>query len=316
MRRMGLSILAVVLAASSSWAQVSVKAVLEPSEIPFYEQTFLRIEVEVPVDVTVELPDLRPGFELMKLMTEESPVSDYLKEPIRSGRVRITETYTLDPIFVKDYFFEPIIVSLSTGEEIVIPAPTLRVRDLTEAEQEAIEQFDGEIAGGPDVAGKPLTERREFWVVVVMAGIAIAILLGYWFITYRQLKLIQPPRDPWELALARLEALSERNLAKQGKFEPYYVDLSSILRYYIEGRFYLHAPERSTPEFLGEMMETDYFTQEQEVFLREFLGLCDRVKFAKHLPGIIDVEESFVRVRTFVEETIPVEEEVEEEAAA
>jgi hypothetical protein len=306
--------MAVLLMASSGWAQVSVKAVLEPSEIPFYERSYFRIEIEAPADLKVELPDLRPAFESMQLMTEESSVANYLKEPLRNNRVRITETYSLDPVFVREYFFEAITVSLSTGETIVIPAPTLRVRDLTDAEQEAIEQFDAEIVGGPDAAGRPLSGRWEFWVVI--AAIAMAMLLGYWFVTYRQLKLIEPERDPWEVALARLKALSERNLAKQGKFGVYYVDLSSILRYYVEGRFDLHAPERTTPEFLAEMMETNQFTKEQEVFLREFLRLCDRVKFAKHLPGIIDVEEHFVGVRAFIEETIPRDEEVPEDAAA
>ena len=316
MRRLSLALVALMMITTSAFAQISAKVVLEPSEIPFYKQTFLRIEVEAPADVEVTLPDLRPGFEQQQLMTEEAPVADFSNVPLGDGRVRTSETYPLDPIFVKDYVFDPITVIFSTGETITIPAPTLRVRALTPAEEEAIQQFDGDIAGGPAASSKPLTERWEFWTILAIAAIAIAVLLVYWYISYRQLKAIEPAKDPWEVALARLQTLSERNLAKQSKFETYYVDLSSILRYYVEGRFYLHAPERTTPEFLAEMMETDHFTDEQQTFLQSFLGLCDRVKFAKHIPSIIDVEESFVQVRSFVEETIPKDEPVEEEAAA
>lgn len=296
--------------------QISARIVLEPSEIPFYKQSFLRIEVEAPVDAEIELPDLRLIFEKERLMSEDSGVTDYRKEPLEEGRVLITETYALDPIFVKDYVFAPITLKLGGGEELVLPVPTLRARALTPAEEEAVAFFDGEITGGPASTTRPLSDRWEFWAVVIISGLALAVLLVYWFLTYRKLRLIEPLKDPWEVALARLIALAERNLAKEGKFEVYYVDLSSILRYYIEGRFYLHAPDRSTPEFLEEMMETEFFSDEQEEFLREVLRLCDLVKFAKHIPSMIDVEESFVKVRSFVEETIPSEEELQEAEAA
>ena len=114
-----------------------------------------------------------------------------------------------------------------------------------------------------------------------------------------------------------MEALSQRNLPKQGYYGSYYVDLSAILRYYIEGRFHLRAPERTTQEFLSEMMEGELFDESQQTFLQSFLRLCDRVKFAKYQPGMIEMEESFVQVRKFIEETIPKPEpEVNEEGAA
>lgn len=311
-----LTALVVLLTAPAALGQITARIVLEPSEIPFYKQAFLRIEVEAPVDAEIELPDLRLIFETERLMSEESGVTDYRKEPLEDGRVLITETYPLDPIFVKDYVFAPITLKLGGEQELVLPVPTLRVRALTPAEEEAIVFFDGDIAGGPALTTRPLSDRWEFWAVVIISCLALAVLLVYWFLTYRKLKSIVPLKDPWEVALTRLTALAERNLAKQGKFEVYYIDLSSILRYYIEGRFYLHAPERSTPEFLEEMMETEFFSEEQQEFLREVLRLCDLVKFAKHIPSMIDVEESFVRVRSFVEETIPSEEEIQEAEAA
>lgn len=308
-----LSLLFAVCAQAQS--DVSVRAELTPSELPFYRGAEFAIIVEAPADAEVEMPDLRPMFEQEQLMTEEMPVVDFRKEPLGEGRVRITETYTLEPVFVKDYFFDPVMVTVNLDEVFTVPFPVLRVRELTVAEEETIALFHSDIAGGPQAAPRPVTARWQFWVLATIIGIALLGLVAYWWLTHRELRSIEPAKDPWETALARLEALSQRNLAKQGKFDAYYVDLSAILRYYIEGRFALHAPERTTQEFLGEMMETDLFSKEQEEFLKTFLRLCDRVKFARHELGLLDMEASFTQVSNFVKETIPHEESAIEEAA-
>lgn len=317
MRRCGLFTgLALLIMASVAQAQesVDVQVSLSPSEMPFYKSATYTVTITAPETADVELPDLRPQFEALQMMTEESPPADYLKEPIDGGRVRIIESYQLEPVFVRDYFFDPVVLTVN-GESIIAQSPALRVRELTEAEQEAIAQFHSELPGGPEATPRPVTSRWQFWVLGTVLAIAIVAMLVYWWITRRTLMSIEPPKLPWETALARLESLAARDLAKQGKYEAYFVDLSSILRYYIEGRFALHAPERTTPEFLAEMMETDLFTKQQEDFLKTFLRLCDRVKFAQHEPGMIDMEESFTKVRAFVEETIPREEDPVEAAA-
>jgi hypothetical protein len=112
-------------------------------------------------------------------------------------------------------------------------------------------------------------------------------------------------KTPWQVAKERLALLEARHLPQQGKFDAYYVDLSAILRYYIEGRFQLHAPERTTPEFLAETVGQSYFSPEQEVFLSRFLRLCDRVKFARFRPDLEEMARSFDEVALFIEDTIP-----------
>ncbi len=312
MARMMVGLCALMLWMPIAVAQVQVEAILEPSEVPYYKQSFLRLVVEAPEGVEVKLPDLRPILIEAKLLNDQSAVADYSKEPLEEGRVRTTETYALDPIFVQDYTFAPI--SIAVGDETVtVPGPTLRIRELTEAEQVAVEQFDGAVVGGPAAMSRPLTERWQFWTLLAVMLVGTLVALIYWWRTHKQLQELDSEIDSWAQALMRLDNLSERNLPRQGHYETYYVDLSAILRYYIEGRFQLHAPERTTQEFLAEMMAGDTFDADQQSFLKTFLRLCDRVKFAKHQPGIIEMEESFVQVRKFVEDTIPHEMEVDTE---
>ena len=56
-----------------------------------------------------------------------------------------------------------------------------------------------------------------------------------------------------EMAYARLRALVAEKLVEQGRIKEFYERISGILRHYIEDRFDLHAPERTTEEFLAEL---------------------------------------------------------------
>jgi hypothetical protein len=300
-----LSVGILCMAMPTSHAQVDVQVILEPAEIPYFKSSTLRIVVEAPTNTEVTLPDLRDTLKKLKLNENVAHVADYRKEALGdTGRIRITESYTLEPIFVQDYTFEPI--TLTAGAEtFTVPGPTLRVRDLTEVEKIAVEEFNGEIVGGPSATSRPLTQRWEFWLSVILILVTVLAVAVYWWRTHRHLKSLGPEIDPWDRALLRLDALSNKNLPKRGYYGTYYVDLSAILRYYIEGRFNINAPERTTEEFLSEMLEQNQFTTEQQVVLKNFLRLCDRVKFAQHQPGMIEMEESFIHVRKFVEDTIP-----------
>jgi hypothetical protein len=91
----------------------------------------------------------------------------------------------------------------------------------------------------------------------------------------------------------------------QEKVEPYYVDLSMILRYYIEDRFGIRAPELTTPEFMDIATESGLLDESQQTFLAAFLRHCDRVKFARHEPGVKEMEERLSEVERFVKDTIP-----------
>jgi hypothetical protein len=61
--------------------------------------------------------------------------------------------------------------------------------------------------------------------------------------------------------------------------------VSDTLRVYLEERFSIKAPERTTEEFLVELNETTILNLEQRARLAEFLERCDLVKFAKFEPA-------------------------------
>ena len=302
---------AFVLAAGLAPAQVDVKVTLSPPIVPFHKQASFTVVVEAPAGVDVKLPDMRDHFGKLAVYG----IPDHRSEPIGEGRVRTTETYVLDPVHIRDHVIAPVEVTWGDGKVIAVPSPTFRVRGLTPEELEEAKRFEGAVAGGPGAAG-PGYSALWYWLLGIAIAVAAAAAAIFYFRGRRTVPAGLTAKDAWVIAKERLAALAERKLPQLGRYGAYHVDLSSILRYYIEGRFQVHAPERTTPEFLTEISGKGYFSPEQEVFLARFLRLCDRVKFAQFRPDLEAMTLSFEEVERFVEETIPRSEPEEEAIAA
>jgi hypothetical protein len=153
------------------------------------------------------------------------------------------------------------------------------------------------------------------WAVGAAAIAAVAALVA-WLVVRRRRALPPPPPEPaWIVAERRLKELSSRGLPQAGKHEAYYVDLTAILRYYIEDRFHIRAPEQTTPEFLESASNSKRLTEEQQRVLSQLLRHGDRVKFAQYEPSVSEMDESFAVVMQFVRETVPLAESAAEVAA-
>jgi hypothetical protein len=94
------------------------------------------------------------------------------------------------------------------------------------------------------------------------------------------------------------------DLIEKGEVERFFVLLSAILRGYIENRFRVHAPERTTEEFLAEASANPAL-EGHRARLGEFLALSDKVKFARYEPEAADIQSAFDVVKRFVAETSP-----------
>ncbi len=299
--RNALCALGLCVANFSAFAQaVNVTATLSPPVVPFHKQATLSIVVESPAGVEVNVPDLRDLIGDLKV----SGTPEHQKELIGRERVRTTETYVLDPVNIRDYYIRPLELTWGDGGQTSIAMPVFRVRDLTPEELAEAQTFDAALPGGP---GIDTGVRRPWWVWAAAAGGVLLVALVALAVWWRRRPAVpaSEPETPWDIARVRLALLGARQYPQQGKHDAYYVDLSAILRYYIEARFALHAPERSTPEFLAEALGKGVFSPQQEVFLSRFLRLCDSVKFARFRPDLEEMSRSFEQVLGFVEETIP-----------
>lgn len=87
------------------------------------------------------------------------------------------------------------------------------------------------------------------------------------------------------------------------EIDAFYVGVSHVLRVYLEDRFGLHAPERTTEEFLHELEGSTELTRDHRAELEDFLSQCDMVKFAAVVPMAADHDKTYQLAETFIEST-------------
>jgi hypothetical protein len=205
-----------------------------------------------------------------------------------------------------------------TGESSLPTASvTVRYPDGKEEKLESpplgitVESLLDPAATEPDIRGiKPpvglLVSYR--WVLYLIGGIlvlAAVVLLLIKKVFRRKEKSVPPPppRPPHEIAYEQLSRIKKENLPGRGLIKEYYTGISDVVRRYLENRFGLRAPERTTEEFLHDMATTDFLTIPQQDLVGMFLGECDLVKFARYGPTESEINGVYDAAVTLVDET-------------
>ncbi|HEY6000135.1 MAG TPA: hypothetical protein VI078_12675, partial [bacterium] len=109
---------------------------------------------------------------------------------------------------------------------------------------------------------------------------------------------------PHEAALRALAALRAR-AAGGPDAEVWYRELSDVVRRYLEDRFALRAPERTTEELIREAAVSGQLKPAHQELVRLFLAHCDLVKFARHRPSSEDASRALAAAERLVRETAP-----------
>ena len=110
---------------------------------------------------------------------------------------------------------------------------------------------------------------------------------------------VEPQPEPHLRALERLQALRIR----AGTISAYAlgIEVSDILRTYIESRFALPIRFQTSREFLETAAGRPELQKDRQSVLKAFLGFCDLVKFAQRpasadeQQGLLDTAETFIR---------------------
>ncbi len=159
----------------------------------------------------------------------------------------------------------------------------------------------GEVHGKLDARGSS-TLMTNVWLLGLAA--LVALVLGFfgiraWLDKRRALRQI----SAYDAAMARLGKLEARGLPRPDEADDWYVELSSIIRRYLEDRYMLRAPELTTEEFLQVARGSGILSSEHRKLLSAFLVGCDRVKFARYEPEDSESEEALVSARSFLQDT-------------
>lgn len=139
------------------------------------------------------------------------------------------------------------------------------------------------------------------WLLAVLGILAIASPFAWqawqrWQVQARQ-------RSAYDIAHSRLSKLTAADNLDVDAVQVFFVELSDIVRHYLEDRFNLHAPELTTEEFLDVAASSPDLSGDQKSFLQGFLRSADQVKFARHVPDVQTMDKALAAAAGFLEQT-------------
>ena len=148
----------------------------------------------------------------------------------------------------------------------------------------------------------PVYVFDQWWLLFTGIGIGlIAVGLLIWFVLRRKNRL--PPLPVIVPAHERARQKLQAALDLLDKPKPFCILVSDAVRLYLEERFELQAPDRTTDEFLDELRWRPVLSPGQKDLLRDFLVRCDLVKFAKVELAPNDLQGLYNSALTLIDQT-------------
>jgi hypothetical protein len=222
-----------------------------------------------------------------------------------NNNVISTIRYRFEPFAVGNLQLPPMSVvfyspdDAETKIEIVTEPVDIQIDAVLDVSADAAPQ----IADIEDVMTIPVSGTL-IWLSIAAVIIIIAII-GYllWKKKNAPVEVVRIFKPAHQLAFEKLHDLLAQNLLNQGKIKLFYIGISNVLRYYIEHRFNINAPDRTTEEFLAELTSANTLSMTDKDHLGEFMHHCDLVKFAKHDPSSEDNDKTIRIVKDFIDKT-------------
>ena len=249
--------------------------VIDPARL-----VYLTMEMKVPHDRKAELPDVLyfrdrvVGFSCVddgaSAQRNEKDGSTVLTMEWRLWPEPCADVYKIKPFVVKG---SPKIWKAQSDEgmfsfiggPIYFENPTAR------------EPVTGGMETDPNKDLPPLIWRLVGWAaLVVLAALAILAAL-VWLVRHIASRVKEHRMSPVERAWAELDRLLKRGLPGRGRYKDFYVELTMVVRRYVQRKYGIRAPHLTTEEFLSQFKGGDGRPPDE---LRQFLESADMVKFA------------------------------------
>jgi len=258
------------------------------------EDLSLRIEARAAPGWSVSLPEV--GDTLGAFTVLDHGAESRVLAP--NGTLTLSRTLVLEPFLAGQYTIPAFSVTFENrgGTLYSVVSADLPIQVTSVLPPQAGDQ-ELEAMTGP----LGMQSRRPLWF-----GLGAACFLAMGAAAAFRLRRNAPIRDralsAADIALGDLDRLLDARLAETGRHREFYQAISDIARRYVEARYSVHAPRRTTEEFLEEAARHASL-REHSTLLQGFLSACDLVKFARHAPTGEEVGLAVGACRAFIQET-------------
>jgi len=283
-----------------------VKATLKvwPPKPVLGDPIYARLEIASAAGVTVTAPFQEAGDQKLGRFRVIGFTRDQHREP-DGGQVQ-EQTYTLEAPSSGRHRIPPLRFEMIDGrgsaskgtqevltEEIPIEIQPIKTESVDAKLAPALGELDANVGGTP-------------WITILGLASAILVIGSGALLGLRAMRArrrIHKQRSAYDEAVAKLHALEEAGAPETERADAWFVELSAIVRRYLESRYEIRAPELTTEEFLLVATARPELTAEHKRLLEQFLERCDRVKFAGYRPDADESIATLKAARGFVEDT-------------
>lgn len=279
-----------------------------PAKPSLSDAIYVRLEIEAPAGVSIEAPFQEAGDQRLGRFNVTGFVRDEQRQA--DGAQRHEQTYTLEAPTSGRQRIPPLRLEMidaraagsgsaaAKAQEILTDEVPIEITPIpVEKATAELKPHHGEL--DPEVG------KTGGVVIVGIAGGALMLVSGSLLAmrAFRARRRVHKQRSAYDEAVAHLRRLEEKGAPDAETADGWFVELSAIVRRYLEHRYEIRAPELTTEEFLLVATARPELTADHRGLLTSFLERCDRVKFAGYRP---DSEESIAMLaaaRGFVEDT-------------
>ena len=272
-------LIAAVLFETSQFG-IGLKVESETKVIDPARSVFLRMELRTPHDKKADMPDLRDrvvGFSL---------VEDFAEEPVKEkdgSTVQVTNWRLVPEPCAEVYKLKPFVVKAS---------PTIWKAQSDEGKFSFVGgpiYFENPAAREPVTGGMEVDPKKDLpplsWRLVGWVALAILVVLAVlaalvWLARYVARRVKEHRMSPIERAWVELDRLLKKGLPGRGRYKDFYVELTMVVRRYVQRKYGIKAPHLTTEEFFAELQNSNTQTLDNSNTLRKFLESADLVKFA------------------------------------
>ncbi|MDR3182949.1 MAG: LPXTG cell wall anchor domain-containing protein [Planctomycetaceae bacterium] len=172
------------------------------------------------------------------------------------------------------------------GETITVPQCSLDIQSAVSEDEASLDSIAADT--------KPFDVRNPYlpWFIAAAVLVFIAALLFLLRKRKTETEVAAVPLTLQELALQKLTNLLDSR-KHEADVRQFFVELSDIVRWYIEQKTGLRSPELTTEEFLRRTSSNRYLPDTDK--MSAFLLSADFVKFAKHQPAEEEIMLAFRR---------------------
>ncbi|MFT3697510.1 MAG: hypothetical protein QM831_30485 [Kofleriaceae bacterium] len=275
-----------------------------PAKPNLGEPIYLRLEIQSASGVTVDAPFQEAGDARLGRFKVASFARGDAKRDA-DGTQHVAQTYTLEAASSGKQRIPPLRLEMVDAranggkpQEILTDEVPLDIAPVkTEAIGAPLRGATGKL--DPDVGGPP-------WMWIILGASILMVLGAGGALLYRGAKArnkVAARKSAYEEAVARLVALEQHGAPDSEGADAWFVQLSAIVRRYLEQRYEIRAPELTTEEFLNIATQNPNLKADHRALLTAFLERCDRVKFAGYRPDSDESLATLKAARAFVEDT-------------